>query len=90
MRAPTHFDCGGQRQPRAFQLTARREEEKKSRDHFCCFLDFIKLSICLFLVKVQCVKFHPAFRKGPWCVPKENRGIVQNMTAGFTYCSTGC
>lgn len=29
MRAPTHFNCGGQRQPRAFQLTARRGEKNQ-------------------------------------------------------------
>lgn len=44
LRAPsqTHFDCGGQLMTRT---------GKKNRDHFCCFLVFMKLSICLFLVK---------------------------------------
>lgn len=68
LRAPTrtHFDFGG-------QLTARTGGRKKNQDHFCCFLVFIKLSICLFLFKgAMCKDFH----KGPWCVLKENRGIV--------------
>lgn len=71
-------------------VLAQKEQEKNSRDLFCCFLVSIKLSICLFLLKVQCVKIQPASRKGPWCVLKENRDIVQNVTAEFTYCSTGC
>lgn len=52
----------------------------------CCFLVSIQLSF-FFRLKVQCVKIQPTSCE---CVLKENRGIVQNMTAGFTYCSTGC
>lgn len=84
--------CGGQWQPHVVRLAVHTQKErgKNQETFFCCFLVSIKLSICRFLLKVQCVKIQPVSRKGPWCVLKENRDIVQNVTAGFTYCSTGC
>lgn len=90
MRTVTDTLCRGQRQPSVFQLAVRTQKEWERKSRYFFFFDSIKLSICHFLLKVQCVKIQAVSSKGPWCVLKENRDIVQNVTVGFTYCSTGC
>lgn len=69
---------------------ALKKSGKENQDTFFFFLILLNCQSVIFCLKVQCVKIQAVSSKGPWCVLKENRDIVQNVTVGFTYCSTGC